>query len=123
MPPATSATPSSPPSTPRTLPVCATLFVAASTNAAVCGPVPLSLLFNVVPRHLAFSQLKLLNAGSRLPTLLFTTPSPSLAALPVTSTSTDALSLSLTSSPPTPSPCTASPGSSITQSRLEEIIG
>ncbi|XP_030551576.1 FAS1 domain-containing protein SELMODRAFT_448915-like [Rhodamnia argentea] len=52
---------------PSTLPVSATLFVPA---VAALPRDPPSLLYHVVPQHLASSQLKLFRAGSRLPTLL-----------------------------------------------------
>lgn len=95
MPPATltSGPPSSPPLASRVLPVCAILFVPASTNAAV-------------------SQLKLGSASSCMSTLLPTTPPPRMQpVLEPDLFSSDALAMRSVA------------GSSITQSWLEEIIG
>ncbi|KAF7852188.1 hypothetical protein BT93_L5347 [Corymbia citriodora subsp. variegata] len=62
---------------PSTLPVSATLFVPGGGGdddgaalSALLPKDPPSLLYHVVPQHLAFSQLKLFRTGSRLPTLL-----------------------------------------------------
>ncbi|KAI3420488.1 uncharacterized protein J3R85_012796 [Psidium guajava] len=58
---------------PSTLAVSATLFVPAGGDDPAVAALPRdppSLLYHVVPQHLASSQLKLFRAGSRLPTLL-----------------------------------------------------